>query len=127
MVRNMPQPLLSDIGHIVVPVRDMEQALRFYRDLLGFTVEGTGNAAWTVIALSGARLTLYRPKDLVPVALGPAGDGTPFSFHVKDFGKAAEILAAKGVHVKREDEHSGVLWDPFGNVLGLHDHLEPEE
>ena len=126
MVRNMPKPLLSDIGHIVVPVRDMDQALRFYRDLLGFTVEGKGNAAWTVIAIGGQRLSLYRQKEFAPVAFGPAGEGTPFNFHVEDFGRAAEFLSSKGVRVKREDEHSGVIWDPSGNVLGLHDHLEPE-
>jgi len=126
MLRIMPKPLVSDVGHIVVPVREMNQSLRFYRDLLGFTVEGKKNAAWTVIAMKGVRLTLYRPKDFLPVALGPAGDGTPFLFHVKDFGKAAEILKVKGVRVKREGKHSGVIWDPSGNALGLHDHLESD-
>ena len=126
MVRIMPRPLVSDIGHIAVPVREMKPSLRFYRDLLGFTVEGKENAAWTVIAMKGARLTLYRPKDLLPVALGPAGDGTPFLFHVKDFGTAAEILELKGVRVKRDGKHSGVIWDPSGNALGLHDHLESD-
>jgi len=122
----MPQPLVSDVGHIAVPVRDMKQAVGFYRDLLGFTVEGKEEAAWTVIATKGVRLTLHRRKHFVPIAMGPAGDGTPFLFHVKDFGKAAETLESKGVRVKRESKHGGVIWDPFGNALGLHDHLEPE-
>lgn len=120
----MPGPLVSDIGHIAIPVQDMKRALGFYRDLLGLAVEGKEDAVWTVIAAKGGRLTLYRLKDFVPIAIGPEGEGTPFLFHVEDFGKAAEILESKGVRVKRETGHSGIVWDPFGNALGLHDHLE---
>lgn len=120
----MAGSLVSDIGHIAISVRDMKKALSFYRDLLGFTVDGKEDPVWTVIATKGANLTLYRQKDFPPIALGPSGDGTPFLFHVGDFQKAAEILESKGVRVKRESEHSGIVWDPSGNVLGLHDHLK---
>lgn len=122
----MSDPLVSDIGHIAIPVRDMERALGFYRDILGFIVEGKEDAVWTVITTEGARLTLYRRKDFAPIAIGPEGDGTPFLFHVGDFGKAAAILESQGVRVKREGKHSGVIWDPSGNALGLHDHLESQ-
>ncbi len=120
----MPDPLVSDIGHITIPVRDMKQALAFYRDVLGFTVEGKEDAIWTVIAVKRGHFTLFRQKDFAPIALGSKKDATPFQLHVKDFGKTAEILEAKGVRVQREGKHSGVIWDPFGNAFGLHDHLE---
>lgn len=116
--------LVSDIGHITIPVRDMTKALEFYRDLLGFSVEGKVDSIWTVIATSGGRLTLFRQKEFHPIAVGPDGDETPFIFHVRDFGKAAFVLESKGMRVKRETDHSGVVWDPFGNAIGLHDHLE---
>ena len=124
MVLAMTNPLVSEIGHITISVRDMKAALGFYRDLLGFTVEGKEDPVWTVIGAQGGQLTLYRQKDVRPIAMGPGGEGTPILLHVDDFGKAADILESKGVRVKRESQHSGIVWDPFGNVLGLHDHLE---
>jgi catechol 2,3-dioxygenase-like lactoylglutathione lyase family enzyme len=127
MLGIMTDPLVLNIGHITIPVRDMKQTLAFYRDLLGFTVEGKEDPVWTVVQMEGVRLTLYRQKEFLPIAIGPKGDGTPFLLHVKDFGKAAEILESKGVRVKREGPHSGVIWDPSGNALGLHDHLESAE
>jgi catechol 2,3-dioxygenase-like lactoylglutathione lyase family enzyme len=116
--------LVSDIGHITIHVRDMKQALEFYRDLLGFSVEGKIDPVWTVIGTSGGRLTLFRQKEFHPIAVGPDGDETPFNFHVPNFGKAASVLESKGMRVKRETDHSGRVWDPFGNAIGLHDHLE---
>ena len=126
MLGIMADPLVLNIGHITIPVRDMKQALGFYRDLLGFAVEGKEDPIWMVVAMGGVHLTLYRQKDFLPIAIGPEGDGTPFLLHVNDFGKAAEILESKGVRVKREGKHSGVIWDPSGNALGLHDHLESD-
>lgn len=124
MLGIMADPLVLNIGHITIPVQDMKQTLAFYRDLLGFTVEGKEDPVWTIVQMEGVRLTLYRQKEFLPIAIGPKGDGTPFLLHVSDFGRAAEILESKGVRVKREGKHSGVIWDPSGNALGLHDHLD---
>jgi hypothetical protein len=46
---------------------------------------------------------------------------------VPDFASAAATLEKQGFRVKRLDERQGIVWDPSGNVLGLHDHLAEHE
>ena len=114
--------LVRDIGHILVGVEDMDRALAFYRDLLGFEVVGKTDPIWTVVTVPGGQFTLYKQESVTPIALGGEGIATPFSLHVADFEKAAETLKAEGARVEPADAHHGVVWDPFGNVLELHDH-----
>lgn len=114
--------IVTDLGHLLIPVKDMDRALDFYRDLLGFQVEGEENPVWTVVAVGDGRLTLYRQPKLPAIALGPEADWSPFELHVANFEEAADFLESQGVRVMREDEHIGATWDPFGNVLRIHDH-----
>ena len=116
--------IVQDIGHILLPVDDMDKALAFYRDLLGFRVVGKGSPVWTVIETKGGQLTLWRTSEIPKVALGPKGDSSPFEFHVENFEAAASDLESKGIRVRRNGAHAGTMWDPFGNVLRVHDHIE---
>lgn len=116
--------IVQEIGHLILPVDDMKKALSFYRDVLGFRVVGKENPVWTVIETKGGQLTLWRTDEVPKVVLGPEGDASPFDFHVDNFEVGAKALEAKGVRVRRNGAHSGKVWDPFGNVLGLHDHRE---
>jgi len=114
--------LVTDIGHLLIPVTDMGKALSFYRELLGFRVVGEVNPVWTIVEAPGGRLTLYAEEKLPRLSLGPKGEGTVISLHVQNFEEAADLLESKGVRVKRDGVSDGVVWDPFGNVIGLHDH-----
>jgi len=116
--------IVQDIGHILLPVDDMDKALAFYRDLLGFRVVGKASPVWTVIETKGGQLTLWRTSEIPKVALGPKADSSPFELHVANFEEAASNLESKGIRVRRNGVHGGAIWDPFGNVLRLHDHLE---
>ena len=118
--------VVKDIGHVVIPVDDMEKALAFYRDVLGFRAVGKVNPIWTVVEVSGGQLTLWRNSKLPKIAGGPEGESTPFEFHVDDFEKAASFLQSRGVRMKRDGASAGTIWDPFGNVLRLHDHRADE-
>ena len=102
----------------------MEKALAFYRGLLGFRVVGKDSPVWTVVETTGGQLTLWRTSEIPKVALGPKGDSSPFEFHVENFEDAASKLESKGVRVRRSGRHAGTVWDPFGNVLRIHDHRE---
>jgi catechol 2,3-dioxygenase-like lactoylglutathione lyase family enzyme len=114
--------IVTGIGHVVIPVHDMERALGCYRDALGFPVVGKENPVWTVVNARGVELTLFLQPDAPRIALGPDGEDSPFYFHVTNFPRAATALEKRGLRVKRLDEHQGLVWDPSGNVLGLHDH-----
>lgn len=116
--------IVQEIGHIIVPVDEMKKALSFYRDVLGFRVVGKGSPVWTVIETEGGQLTLWRTDGIPKVALGPKHDASPFDFHVDNFEAAAKALESKGIRVQRNGAHSGKVWDPSGNVVGLHDHRE---
>ena len=115
--------IIQDIGHLILPVDDMPKALAFYRDLLGFQLVGTANPVWTVIEARGGQVTLWCTDKLAKVAYGPDHEGTPFEFHVEDFGKSADLLESQAVRVKRASPNSGIDWEPFGNAFRLHDHL----
>jgi catechol 2,3-dioxygenase-like lactoylglutathione lyase family enzyme len=115
---------VSGIGHVVLTVDDMDRAVGFYRDVLGFPIVGKVHPVWTVVNAHGVELTLYRLPDSPRLALGPEHDDSPFFFHVANFDDTATALEAAGIRVKRTDGRQGVAWDPAGNVLGFHDHRE---
>ncbi|MGP8077330.1 MAG: VOC family protein [Thermoplasmata archaeon] len=121
------EPLVAGIGHVVIPVHDMKLGLRFYRDTLGFPVVGEENPVWTVLNARGMELTLFLQANSPRIALGADGEDSPFYFHVTDLPTAAGRLEKEGYCVKRLDEHQGIVWDPSGNVLGLHDHRQRSE
>ncbi|HLM70982.1 MAG TPA: VOC family protein [Thermoplasmata archaeon] len=114
--------IVSGMGHIVVPVHKMAPAVKFYRDVLGFKVVGKVDPVWTVVNAKGVELTLFRTTDPARIALGKEGEDSPFYLHVANFPRAAAALEKKRFRVKRFDDRQGIVWDPSGNVLGLHDH-----
>ena len=112
--------LVQDMGHLLLQVGNMEEALRFYRDTLGFGVPGKVDPVWTVVTTKGGAVTLFSRKDPVPCAL-PDG-WSPFEFHVANFAEAADALERAGYKVKRMGAGMGWVEDPWGNLLRLHDH-----
>lgn len=114
--------VVRDMGHVVLHVGNMDEALRFYCDALGFSVKGEVNQVWTEVTTEGGSLTLYRVKD--PVTCVRADGSSPINLHVTNFEEAAVSLEKGGYDVAHEGPHGGSVRDPWGNVLGLHDHRE---
>jgi catechol 2,3-dioxygenase-like lactoylglutathione lyase family enzyme len=129
MPRAEPEPLVLDMGHLVLHVKDLELSLGFYRDLLGFEVKDEEHRACCGrirIGAGGGELVLFQSEEFVPLGLGPQGLGTPLHLHVEDFPKAARFLEEKGVRVHHKDPHGGTVFDPSGNAIALDDHPSAE-
>ncbi len=118
-------PLVTDIGHIILQVANIEEAIRLYRDTLGLELvsERSSSPIWKVLKTKGGEVTLYKTEKPVPLVLRDEED-TPITVHVANFEEAADELEREGYRVKRHGKNGGTLVDPWGNLLGLHDHRE---
>jgi catechol 2,3-dioxygenase-like lactoylglutathione lyase family enzyme len=121
--------MLGAVAHIGITVKDMERALKFYRDLLGLKVLGditvTGEEISRVTQAKGAKVRavyLRSGEDLSgpPIELlhfiEPAGEaGAPYAgltnlgitevaFWVKDIEKTCAELRARGVELYSEPQ-----------------------
>jgi glyoxylase I family protein len=127
----MPLVKVKGIAHIAICVSDLEQSLKFYRDILGMTVQlhttqamatrpgtssqamyDTGHVSRTVAhvwfddpSITGPFLVLTsHPGDQVrgkPIKLDQIGI-SHLSFIVDDLGRVADELMAKGVRIAGE-------------------------
>lgn len=115
---------LSRIGQIAVRVRELERAIRFYRDVLGMRFLFQAPPGLAFFDCGGVRLLLDMPQD--------AEFDHPASviyYSVSDIGAAHETLKARGVEFLREPHLIANLghvevWmaffrDPDENVLAL--------
>jgi methylmalonyl-CoA/ethylmalonyl-CoA epimerase len=113
---------LQTVGQILVPVKDVDRAVAFYRDQLGmrflFQYPGMG-----FFDLDGVRLLLGVPED--GLELGPV----TVYYRVEDLDGAVAALVARGVafehgpHLIHRAETSELwmadLHDPDGNPVVL--------
>jgi catechol 2,3-dioxygenase-like lactoylglutathione lyase family enzyme len=117
---------------VMLPVKDMARARRFYEDSLGLAPEGLKPDGKFVYRCGGTELALFPRPD------GTKADHTAISFKVPDIAKSVRELSARGVKFADYDlpglktvEHVCVLgsekaaWfqDPEGNILCLHEDL----
>ena len=119
-------------------VHDVDEAIHFYRDLLGFKEEMHPNPFFAMLSHGDLRLVLSRPGG------GPGGgqampDGsTPepggwnrFQLQVTDLGATVERLRAQGAHF-RSDIIVGtgvkqvIVEDPSGNPVELDEPMAAE-
>ena len=114
---------LDHIGQIAMPVRDVEKAITFYRDVLGMRFLFKAPPGLGFFDCAGVRLMLDEP------AAEQAGRGSVLYYRVPDIEEAFATLAGRGVPfegkphlIAKLPDHD--LWmaffrDPDANVLAL--------
>ena len=92
------------LDHVVLHVRDQDTSQRFYRDLLGATLDHVNTKISLVHLRFGEALIDLLPLD--PGAPAPAPeagmDHLCLSIRCEDLGKVADALRARGVTVEGE-------------------------
>jgi catechol 2,3-dioxygenase-like lactoylglutathione lyase family enzyme len=104
------------IGNVLYPVRDVEEAVAFYRDGLGLTLKFTDAGRFAAMDGGGTTFALTGPDEDV------TGGAPAASFLVTDAAAAVERLTAAGARLVRGPEEGphevrAVLRDPDGNAF----------
>jgi methylmalonyl-CoA/ethylmalonyl-CoA epimerase len=114
---------LDQIGQIAMPVRDVEKAIAFYRDVLGMRFLFKAPPGLAFFDCAGVRLMLDGP------AAAQAGHGSVLYYKVPDIQAAFAALTTRGVNfeakphlIAKLPDHE--LWMAFfrdadGNLLAL--------
>ena len=114
---------LNQIGQIAVPVSDIEQAIRFYRDTLGMHFLFRAPPDLAFFDLSGVRLMLDGP------AKAQGGNSSTIYYKVADLPLTFTTLSKRGVQFEAKPhllakmpDHD--LWmaffrDPDKNLIAL--------
>ncbi len=117
---------------VMLPVKDMARARRFYEESLGLAPEGLKPDGKFVYRCGGTELALFPRPD------GTKAEHTAISFKVQDIAKSVRELSARGVQFADYDlpglktvahvcvlgsEKAAWFQDPEGNILCLHEDL----
>jgi len=122
-------------------VDDVDAAIAFYRDHLGFREQMHPDPAFAMLTRGDLRLVLVAPVPTGHPGGGsrPMPDGTPqrpggwnrFMIEVPDVAAAAEKLRAAGVRFRNEivagvGGKQVMIEDPSGNPVELFEPIRPE-
>lgn len=121
------------VGRVNLKVRDLDRALRFYREVIGFQVLAqTGNIATLTADGKTALLALERPDDVVPKR-----EGTTGLYHFAlllptrtDLARIVMHFARIGLRFGHSDHQVSealYLSDPDGNGIEIYRDRDPSE
>jgi methylmalonyl-CoA/ethylmalonyl-CoA epimerase len=115
---------LSQIGQVAMPVRDLDRAVRFYRESLGLPFLFSAPPGLAFFDCAGVRLLLDAPQ-----SQAPDHPGSILYFSVGDIRQMHQLLESRGVTFRQEPHLIARLpdrevWMAFfedteGNTLAL--------
>ena len=123
-IETRPVPA-TGVSELVLEVLDLDKAVGFYRDVLGFpVVGGREDRAWLMVG-ERTRIGLWTPQ--VGLARGRGGVHVHYAMHVaeEDFDASVARLSAGGYPpevIDFDDDGRGrgaYVEDPDGNVVEL--------
>jgi glyoxylase I family protein len=144
--------MIIGIHHVAISVPDLDRALAFYRDLLGFTVVQTGawnrdnpkadkaiglpetSARMAMLEAANAHIELWQYDNPAPAdrRARPCDLGYPhFALQVEDIQAEYRRLSAGGMTFVGEPVDFGTSsaiygTDPFGNVIEIYEIRDPD-
>lgn len=112
--------MLKNIAYFWYPTTDMDRAVEFYQDLLGFKLLFKGED-WSEFDIAGQRLALCKVDT---IHRGQTSPGV--SFMAKPIEQVIDTLSRKGVTFVEELKiypygKLARFQDPDGNILGLYE------
>jgi catechol 2,3-dioxygenase-like lactoylglutathione lyase family enzyme len=121
---------MSKIATVALVVREYDEAIEFFVDALGFTLDEDtdmgGGKRWVVVSPpraahdqgAGASLLLARAvSDEQRAVIGAQGGGRVWLFlHTDDFARDHHRMTAAGVHFREEPRY-----EPYGTVAVFED------
>lgn len=107
---------MSLVKQILIPVTDIDAALAFYTDAMGFALKFRDGARYAALDGGGVTVALVGPEEQV------AGQTISFSLHVEDMDQVLSRARASGASLLRAPqagphELRAVLADPDGNPV----------
>lgn len=122
---------LDGVTHWSIPVNNLEEAEKFYQDVLGLEYQGRlGNTKMACFTIAGHSILLCQRQE--PLLRTPEQDGRvhhSFTVSPEVFDKACQLFQAQGIRVveliyREQGFFPGrelYFLDPSGNMLELRD------
>lgn len=101
-------------------VNNLNDAKKFYSEVLGLDVKVEGNMGLRLNLTGGAEIFIYEKKDHTPATF------TILNFHVENIDKAIDELESKGIKFEHYDLGNGAVTDEKGVLRGLSNNMGPD-
>ena len=113
--------MIKSLAFVVYPVKDVDKAIAFYRDVVGLKLSEKLHSAWAEFDVGGAIFGVASGGEAIGIQPGSA---FAVAFEVDDFDETLKRLRERGLKMEEPFEsptcRSCFAYDPDGNRFALH-------